>query len=491
MRLDRADLQRILGVDVPAGVDAVSGVTHDSRAVQSGDAFVAVPGFRQDGAQFVPQALASGASLIVAERDLPGTPVAVVRDARRAMADLAREVHGNPAARMEVYGVTGTNGKTTTAYALHHILCTAYGTGSCGLTTTAEVVVGTERAVSARTTAEATEVQATLARMADRGVGHAVVEVSSHGIALQRIAGTRFVGAIFTNLTREHLDLHGSMEAYYATKRRLFEGSQGPKLANGDDAWGRRSAAEVPGVKTFGTWHEADYRIEQVRAGRDGQHFDLRTPVGLVHLHTPLLGDYNILNVTGAAALALEVGVAPQEVAHAVAGMPQVPGRLERISDGTSRDFEVIVDYAHTEVGLEVVLKVARQIAESEDHLPGRVVCVYGAAGERDTSKRPLMGRVASQLADVGVITTDDPYREDPAVIADEVLAGADPTRSRVILDRAEAIRTVIAEARPGDVIVVAGKGHEQVIHAADRDIPHHDATAVREALSESRLANR
>ncbi len=482
--MDRVQLEKVLGVSIPSGVGFVTGVTHDSRAVESGFAFVAVPGFRRDGVEFIPEALRRGAALIVAEREISGAPNAVVADARGALASLSRAVFEDPSADMEVYGVTGTNGKTTTSYALYSILAAAYGAEACGLMTTAEVIQGGKRQQASRTTPEAVEVQGTLADMREKGVRRVVMEVSSHGVALKRVAGTHFAGALFTNLTRDHLDLHGSMEEYYKAKRELFDWAAGPKLANAEDPWGRRLAGEIEGVKTFGGTEDADYHVTEVVSGRDGTVFHLRYAGDTVELRTPLLGPYNVLNVAGAAALALEVGVDAETLAGAARKMGQVPGRFERVAASKKRGFEVIVDYAHTDVGLEAVLKVARETAKSNGAL-GRVICVFGAAGDRDGAKRPLMGEVASRLADLSIITTDDAYSEDPEKIAREVAEGADAARTEVRLDRREAILQALSTAREGDVVVVAGKGHERVQHLPEGDVPFHDATVVEELLGE------
>ncbi len=495
-----------MGVSVPSGVE-VTGVTYDSRAVRKGFAFVAVPGFRRDGAEFVGEALDRGAALLVAEKEVLGGPSAVVPNARTALAQLARAVFGAPSEKLEVYGITGTNGKTTTSYALYSILARAYGAEACGLMTTAETIYAGERHPAGRTTPEATEVQGTLSEMLRKGVKKVVMEVSSHGIALQRVAETRFCGALFTNLTRDHLDLHGSMQEYYETKRELFHVSAGPKFSNADDPWGRRLAREVEGVKTFGGWEGADYRVEEAGYGPEGTRFFLRHPGGTLEIESPLLGGYNVLNVAGAAALALATGVREAAVEEASRQMSQVPGRFERIRN--PGEFEVIVDYAHTDVGLAAVLGVARDVAARNvaarnvaarnvaarnvvsgagNRGSGRVICVFGAAGDRDGAKRPLMGRVAAALADRRIITTDDAYSEDPAKIAREVAAGAGPENpegTRVLLDRREAIRRALEEARPGDVVVVAGKGHERVQHLPDGDVPFHDASVVREILEE------
>lgn len=477
--LDRTEISRILGVEVYPGVDSVCGVTHDSRVVEPGFAFVAIPGFKHDGTAFAAEALNKGASLVVAERPVPDAPTAVVPDARSALAALARGVFGDPSSKMEVYGVTGTNGKTTTSYVLHSVLAGACGVRTCGLMSTAETIVAGERRPSVRTTPEATEVQSTLAEMLRAGVRRVVMEVSSHGVALRRVTGTHFAGALFTNLTRDHLDLHGSMEEYFAAKRELFHWTGGPKLANVEDPWGRRLASEVDGVLTFGGTPDADYRVEGVEAAGGGTQFLLRHPGGVLDLQSPLLGPYNVLNVAGAAGLALATGIRPEAIARAVREMGQVPGRFERVVAAAERGFEVIVDYAHTDVGLEAVLKVARGVAE------GRVLCVYGAAGDRDGAKRPEMGRVASRFADRGIVTTDDAYTEDPGKIAAEVAAGADPARTEVELDRRTAIRDALLAARSGDVVVVAGKGHETVQHLPWGDVPFHDATVVEELLAE------
>lgn len=470
-----------MGARVPRGAE-VSGVTHDSRAVEPGYAFVAVPGFKRDGARYAEDALHRGASLVVSEVEIPGVPTAIVTSARAALAKLACAVFGDPSSKMKVYGITGTNGKTTTSYVLHAMLAEAYGEEVCGLMTTAENISAGERRKAERTTPEASEVQRMLAGMLEKGVKKVVMEVSSHGIALDRVSGTQFAGALFTNLTRDHLDLHGTMEKYYAAKRELLRVSERPKLANADDSWGVRISQEIKGVETFGTTESALYRATNVESRRDGTDFTLKHPDGVLNLRTPLLGDYNVSNVSGAAALALAAGVETDAIERAARKMPQVPGRFERIAQSTG--FEVIVDYAHTDVGLEASLKVARGVLDANGD-SGRVICVFGAAGDRDGAKRPLMGEAASRLADFGIVTTDDAYSEDPAKIAREVVAGSDPSRTEVLLDRRAAIRRAIEKARRGDVVLVAGKGHEQVQHLPEGDVPFHDASVIREILAE------
>ena len=491
MFVNRAELEKILGTEVPDDVDGIDAVTHDSRAVKPGGAFVAIPGFTVDGVKFVPQAKSNGASLIVAERAVEGTPTAVVPDARPALAALACATTGNPSHDLTVYGITGTNGKTTSSYVLHSILTAAYGAEHTGLLTTAEIVIGTHREPAVRTTGEAPQVQGNLATMREHHIEHVVLETSSHGIHLQRVAGTRYAAALFTNLTRDHLDLHGTMEEYYLTKRRLFEMTSGPKLTNVDDEYGARIVKEVPGTLGFGVSEQADYRISDAHPSNGGTAFTLHTPQtfadgrpapGPIELQMPLLGDYNVHNVAGASAIALEMGMPVETLISAVATMAQVPGRFERVPAATDKGFEVVVDYAHTEVGLELVLNVARDVIAADK----RVLCVYGAAGRRDPAKRPKMGAVASRLADVNIITNDDTYDEDPQTIADEVMAGADASNTQIILARREAIAAALKQAEPGDIVVIAGKGHERVQHLPDGDIDFHDATVAAELLSAS-----
>jgi len=480
------DLARVLHVDPPALLEPITAVTNDSRAVGPGSVYVAVKGFARDGADFAQDAVQAGARLVVAEHEIPqlfGAPVAVVPDARVALAALAVELADHPSRDLTVYGITGTNGKTTSSYVLHSILSSAYGDRATGLMTTAEIVVGKHREPAVRTTGEAPQVQGNLARMRDEGVAHVILETSSHGIQLHRVEGTAYAAALFTNLTRDHLDLHGDMESYYLVKRRLFEWTTGPKLANGDDEYGVRLAAEIEGTLLFGSSADSDYQITDQRVDGGETSFRLSRPGKKAQLliKTPLLGDYNVHNVAGAAAMALEMGMAPDTLTDAIRQMPQVPGRFERIATARASGFEVIVDYAHTDVGLREVLQVARDVA---DTCGGRLICVYGACGDRDTAKRPLMGAVASQLADLGIITTDDAYTESPAQIAEQVAAGADVTRTSIELDRRTAIDSALRQARHGDVVVIAGKGHERVQHLSEGDVDFHDATVIEELLA-------
>lgn len=482
--LDAAQIAQILGVDVPPVDGVLTSVTNASGQVQPGAVFVAIKGFTSDGARFVPDAMERGAKLVVAQHPIDGIPTAVVPDARVALAQLATAFAGDPSHELTVYGITGTNGKTTSSYVLHGILSAAYGTEHTGLLTTAEIVVGDHREPAVRTTGEAPQVQGNLRRMSDAGVQHVVLETSSHGLALHRVLGTRYAASLFTNLTRDHLDFHPDMEDYYRTKRMLFERTEGPKLVNADDAYGRRIAAEVEGTLTYGVADDADYRISDEHLDGAGTTFTLRTPAGEpIVLKTPLLGDYNVHNIAGAAAVVLEMGLDAATLVAAIADMAQVPGRFERVAAAQQHGFEVIVDYAHTDDALRALLGVAREVTSAQGS-DARLIVVYGAAGERDPGKRAPMGAVASQFGDLNIITSDDTYSEDAQSIVDAVMSGADPANTRIVLDRREAIAEALNAARPGDVVVVAGKGHERVQHLADGDIDFHDPTVVTELLT-------
>lgn len=482
MNLSAADIAAILGTDVPVEGE-FTGVTNASNQVQPGGVFVAIKGFTTDGAKYAPDAMQRGARLVVAQEPVDGVPTAVVDDPRWALAQLACAFAGHPSHELTVYGVTGTNGKTTSSYVLFGILSAAHGQEHCGLLTTAEIVVGTHREPAIRTTGEAPVVQGNLRRMLDGGVQHVVLETSSHGIALDRVLGTRYAAALFTNLTRDHLDFHPDMEDYFRTKRKLFERTDGPKLSNADDEYGRRIVQEVPGTLSYGRAADADYRISDERMEGAGTVFTLTTPSGqAIELRTPLLGDYNVHNVAGASAVLLESGLDAHTLVDAVADLPQVPGRFQRVPAAKERGIEVIVDYAHTDDALRALLEVAREVTDAQGG-DSRLIVVYGAAGERDPAKRAPMGQVASRFGDVNIITTDDSYSEDPQTIADEVMSGADPADTRIVLDRREAIAAALAQARPGDVVVVAGKGHERVQHLPHGDVDFHDPTVVEELL--------
>lgn len=457
-----AELPGALLVAGPAdGGGVVSGVSHDSRVVTAGDLFCCVRGARVDGHELAPEAVVAGAAALLCDHwlDLP-VPQIVVTDTRLAMAAAAAAVYGHPSESLVVAGVTGTNGKTTTVHLLRAVLERA-GRRSA--------VIGT--LTGARTTPEAPELQRRLAGLRAEGVEAVAMEVSSHALALHRVDGTRFRVAVFTNLSAEHLDFHTSMEDYFQAKARLFT----PELAdaavvNVDDPRGRllRDAAVIP-TRGFSVDD-----LEGLEVGRTVSRFRWRGQ----EVEVPLGGRFNVSNALAAAEAAVTLGVEPSTVAEGLAGAASVPGRFEVVDVG--QEFGVVVDYAHTPDGLERLLDTARELIGD-----GRLLLVFGCGGDRDRAKRPLMGAVAGRLADRVVLTSDNPRSEDPAVIISEVRSGFDDIRTLVVEpDRRRAIALALEAARPGDLVVIAGKGHEAVQLIGDRTLPFDDRAVARELLS-------
>ena len=446
----------------------ISGLAYSSQSVTPGALFFCVPGFRSDGHDFAPDAVERGAAALVTERRLDlGVPELVVDDVRAAMGPAAARFYGDPTTQLEVVGITGTNGKTTTAYLVRHLL-EAGGRQTGLLGTVMRVVGGVEEEVE-RTTPEAIDLQETFRRMRDGGDRAAAMEVSSHALELGRVAGIRFACRVFTNLTQDHLDFHETMDAYFAAKRRLFDDA-GLSVVNVDDEYGRRIAAEVDAV-TFGIENDADYRARDIDFDVMGSRFTLETPDGELRIQSPLTGLFNVENMLGAIAAVRSLGL--EQVS--LEGFGRVPGRFEPVDEG--QDFGVLVDYAHTPDSLENVLRAARDVTR------GRLHVVFGAGGDRDRGKRPLMGDAARRLADRVLVTSDNPRGEQPEAIIDEVMEGAGPGAEREV-DRRRAIARVIEEAEPGDVVVIAGKGHEQGQEFENgRKEPFDDCSVARDAL--------
>lgn len=478
-------LQDVMAGAAPApsaDVEIVA-LAYDNRRVEPGTLFFCVPGFTRDGHDFAADAVARGAAALVVERPLRlGVPEVVVESVRAAMAPAAARFCGDPSAELAVVGVTGTNGKTTTAF-LARALLEAAGR-QCGLLgTVTSFVGGVEQSVE-RTTAEAIELQRDFRAMLDGGDVACAMEVSSHALALHRADATRFAAAIFTNLTQDHLDFHADMEDYFLAKRRLFEGTPEPPgvaVVNVDDPYGRRLVVDLRAAGrpplTFGIDRDAAYRAVEVESGFDGSRFTALTPEGPVALRTPLPGRFNVLNVLGAVAAVRALGVPLERIAEALQRAGRVPGRFEPVDEGQA--FAVLVDYAHTPDSLENVLRAARPLAR------GRLHCVFGCGGDRDRGKRPQMGEIAARLADRVIVTSDNPRSEDPEAIVREILAGVDGARNVVAeVDRRAAIASAIESAEDGDVVVIAGKGHEQGQElAGGRKVPFDDAAVAREAL--------
>ena len=475
------ELERLVAALAPEAVLGspdpveVRDLAYDARAVTPGAAFFAVPGERADGHDFAGQAVENGASVLVVERAVePEVPQLVVPSARAAMATAADVFFGEPTRELEVAGVTGTSGKTTTAFLLYSILEAAGR--SPGLLGTVESRVGGEVRPVVRTTPEAIDLQRTFREMLDAGNRSVALEASSHASVLHRLDRVRFDALVFTNLSQDHLDFHESMEDYFVAKRKLFTGAGPPPAAvNIGDEWGRRLAEELAHagrapLVTFGFAHDAEIRPDQLELGPSGALFT----AGGIEIRSNLRGRFNVENVLGAVAAGILLDIDEDEIAAGIAALQGVPGRFEAVDEGQA--FSVVVDYSHKPDALDNVLRTARELSER------RVIVVLGAGGDRDRQKRPLMGRVARDLADVVIVTSDNPRSEDPLAIIQDVLQGTG-TDVEIDPDRRSAIGRAVELAEPGDIVVIAGKGHEQGQEVAGEKHPFDDRVVVREAL--------
>jgi UDP-N-acetylmuramoyl-L-alanyl-D-glutamate--2,6-diaminopimelate ligase len=470
---------------------AVTAIAYDSRRVTAGAVFVALKGLRADGGAFAEQAASRGAIAIVSESEMPASiavPSIVVGDARLALAVLADRFFDHPSRRMPVVGVTGTNGKTTTSYLLSSILDAA-GLRAGMLGTVAYRIGGEDREAS-RTTPEAPDVQQLLNEMLQQGCKSAVMEVSSHALSLKRVDGMRFAAGVFTNLTRDHLDFHEDMEAYFAAKRRLFEmlPDDAPAVINMDDPRGTTLVEISKRPITYAINAIADVTPGRIDMTLSGLRCDVNTPAGTVRIASKLVGRPNVYNILAATAAASALKVPVKAIENGVANLSGVPGRFEVVS-GERDDVTVVVDYAHTDDALRNLLETARPLAAK------KIITVFGCGGDRDRSKRPLMGMVAARLSDVVVITSDNPRSEDPARIIEEIERGI-PAGSQAssrapsvesIVDRAAAIERAISAAGAGDLVLVAGKGHEKYQQIGDRVLPFDDGEVAKAALSRRR----
>lgn len=522
--------------DAPATDRMVTGIAYDSRAVRPGEVFVALRGQHADGTSFVREAIGRGAALIVSEQpagDAIEVPWVVVKDARRALAFLAVAFYHDPSREMRVVGITGTNGKTTTAYLIASIF-EAAGV-RCGLLGTVVYRTGPADALGARatgashaatgmpgvdgntreagrTTPEAPEVQAMLREMVEKECGACAMEVSSHALSLRRVDGMTFAAAVFTNLTRDHLDFHADMEAYYQAKRRLFDmlPPGRPSLLNVDDPRGVALAEASGRPVTYAISRKADITPGPLSFSLEGLQFDVRTPRGALHVRSKLVGRPNVYNILAAVATATALDISFDAIERGIRQLEGVPGRFQLVSnpagaatpEARADEVTVVVDYAHTDDALRNLLETARPLAH------GRLITVFGCGGDRDRTKRPLMGAVAGRLSDVIVITSDNPRSEDPMRIIEEIQRGITPdTRGPApgpgradrgdaragsgiqlaIVDRREAISKAIELARPGDLVLIAGKGHEKYQVLGDRVLPFDDVAVAREALAKRR----
>ena len=489
MRVDTPNqtLSKLLApVNPGAGRDLeIAGICYDSRTVKPGDLFFALPGSHASGAAFARQAESGGAVAIVSEAPIPGVgiPVVTVPSAREALALASRTFHGNPSSSLAVAGVTGTNGKTTTAWMIRH-LCDAVGR-ACGLVGTVEYVLPGRIEPATRTTPESADLQGLLAEMRDGGFRAAAIEVSSHALVQHRTTGVDFDAAVFTNLTQDHLDYHGTMEEYFEAKALLFDRlagqteKKGRAVINSDDRFGRRLLDRMGSsrpVITYGQGSNCSFRASAVQTTHEGTTFRLDAKGRSYLVRTPLIGIYNVLNTTAALAAVSAMGVELRRAVAAAATIPQVPGRLERVPG--RRGFQCFVDYAHTPDAVAGVLRTLRQISR------GRIITVFGCGGDRDRAKRPLMAASAEELSDLAILTSDNPRGEDPAAILREAAAGFRTRSPEVVPDREQAILRAVDLAAPGDIVLIAGKGHEKYQEIGGIRHPFDDVRVASRAIS-------
>ena len=487
-------------LDAAAESAPVSAVTYDSRQAKAGCVFVALKGEKADGTAFARDAIGKGAIAAIAEAPAPtGVRVVWVQvpDARLALAGLAAVFFGDPSERLLLVGITGTNGKTTTSYLLASVF-EAAGL-MCGRIGTVGYRIGRKETPAERTTPEAPELQAMLAEMVAHGCGACVMEVSSHALALRRVDALRFAAGVFTNLTRDHLDFHRNMEEYFAAKRRLFEllPDDAVAVVNLDD---RRGADLVRAVKrsvTYAVDTAADVTPSRITSTLDGLQFEVKTPRGTVHIRSRLVGRANTYNILATVATATALDLPFAAIERGIAELTNVPGRFQIVSESRD-DVRVVVDYAHTDDALKNLLETARPLATH------RIVTVFGCGGDRDRTKRPLMGAVAARLSDVVILTSDNPRSENPAEIIEEikrgivspdktarVRAGQREVRCIPLVDRKEAIERAIRDGEPGDLILIAGKGHEKYQVIGERVLPFDDVEVARAALERRRARTR
>ena len=482
------DLLQASGIAPGLADPEILSLCYDSRLAQPGCLFFALPGLKSDGTSFIAQAVENGAAAVVAEKAPAdaGCPIVVVENARAAMADIAAAFYGHPGKDLKCVGITGTNGKTTSAFLLKHIFDSA-GMQSGLIGTVKYVVAGSERPAP-HTTPESIDLQQILAEIRDTRGRAVAMEVSSHALVQNRVRGIEFDAGIFTNLTQDHLDYHGSMEAYYDAKALFFEAMAEQKnkkaraVVNSDDRFGQRLidrfSKRIKTV-TFGQNVHADFRASAIRQDLHGTRFALEARGKSYLVRTPLIGLFNVYNVLGALAAAMTCGVELRRAIDAVAEAPQVPGRLERVP--ARRNFQVFVDYAHTDDALKNVLQTLR------DTNPARLIAVFGCGGDRDRAKRPLMAAVGEALADYVILTSDNPRSEDPEEILKEMEKGLVRRTCEKIVDREQAIRRAIELAGPGDIVLIAGKGHEKTQEFADHKAPFDDVAIAARAISDKK----
>ena len=461
----------------------IRGISYDSRSVQKGDLFVAIHGAKADGARFITDAVQNGALAVAAERTIDcGSQAAAITvpDARKFLAEISRIFYGDPSAKMKIAGITGTKGKTTTSYLMESIYNCA-GLRSC-LAGTIEMRIGDHRFHSSHTTPESTDLMRFLRQAVDENCTHGVIEVSSHSLELRRVYQTRFAVGVFMNLTHDHLDFHGDMETYFKAKRILFSTDNANAIAsaviNTDDAYGQRLASEVQmPVLRFGFNEPAEIRALAYKSYADGTDLECETPVGRIQFRLHLIGRPNVYNVMAAMGASFCLGLDPEAIRAGIESLRGVPGRMELVDAG--QDFSVIVDYAHSPDSLQNLLETVRQLPHE------KLIVVFGCGGDRDRTKRPVMGEIAAKMSDFAFATSDNPRTEDPLDILKEIEPGLrrGTAPCAIVPDRREAIASAISMAKRGDAVVIAGKGHENYQIIGSRVIPFDDRTLARELI--------
>ncbi len=458
----------------------IRGIACDSKAVNKDYLFVAVPGTKTDGHKFVNEAVERGAVAVVIEREIPlddGIAGICVKDSRTALARIANEFYGRPAEKLRCIGITGTNGKTTISYLMDSIVSAAGH--KAGLIGTINYRIGERIIPATNTTPGPVELYNFMDKMLQNSIDHLVMEVSSHSLDQRRVEGIDFAAAIFTNLTGDHLDYHKTMDEYFDAKAKLFEGlgSGSYGIINTDDEWGRKLLRRSKGrIMTYGTKQGADFLTGGIRLSLSGAAFAINTPKGQIKIDTKLIGLHNVYNILAAVAAGAALDFPLEAVKRGVENVRAVPGRLEAIDCG--QPFKVFVDYAHTDDALHNVLSALRPL------IPGRMIVVFGCGGDRDKTKRPRMGKVAGSLADLVIVTSDNPRGEDPKTITDEIAAGIETKNYTVVTDRAEAIRRSLSEAHDGDCVLIAGKGHETYQVLKNTTVAFDDREIARKILS-------
>ena len=478
-------LAQIPGIEWTGDAAAeVRGISYDSRSVQKADLFVAIQGEKADGVRFIADAVLNGAIAVAAERKIDPGPQAVaitVPDARKFLAEISRNFYGDPSAQLKIAGITGTKGKTTTSYLMESIYRCA-GLRSC-LAGTIEMKIGDHRFHSSHTTPESSDLMKFLRQAVDENCTHGAIEVSSHALELRRVYKTRFAVGVFMNLTHDHLDFHGDMETYFKAKRILFSADNGLESAviNTDDPYGKRLASEVQmPVLRFGFNEAAEIRALAYKSNSDGTDMECETPAGRIQFRLHLVGRPNVYNVMAATGASLCLGLDPEAIRAGVESLRGVPGRMELVDAG--QDFSVIVDYAHSPDSLQNLLETVRQLPHK------KLIVVFGCGGDRDRTKRPVMGEIAAKMSDFVFATSDNPRTENPLDILMEIEPGLRRGTApyTIVPDRREAIASAISMAKRGDAVVIAGKGHENYQIIGSRVIPFDDRTLARELILEN-----